>query len=548
MRRPLLAALLLAVALAVGVQARDSQAPALERQLAADRVPPGSALAALIQDNQDFARLRPEELGEDGEVPPWLRVLWRKSHPEGTFSAADPTGGYPLALKEIHEWMTTHPDLRPGPRERDALPVPSAKAAAAGSNVRVSGASPVPRSESDVRVDFRNPRRIIAASNNLGGSGAQAQYWSMDGGATWGRTTLPLAPGDAFQTDPTVDWTSDGTAWATTIGVGPRGLNTRIRAYRSTDGGATWTLDGTVSGDQRSADKQQVWVDHGDASPYRDTLYAIWHDAGPVYVNRRRPGGGWEKPVLVSGKQTGTGIGGDVKTNAAGIVFALWPNTVSHKVQMVRSTNGGATWSAPAVVAATLDSFDIGIPAQSRRRALVYLSAGAFRRGASDLVYAAWTDLNASDCLIGRASTPATACRTRVWLARSTDGGRTWEPARKVDDPPTVDDQFNQALAVDEATGALGLVYYSTAGDPGRHRVQLWYQASQDDGVTWSQPLQVTTAASNEAAPGAEYGNQFGDYNGLTGWAGTFFPSWTDRRNGGREEIWTAPLEVPFEP
>src|SRR5947209_12741086 len=409
MRRPLLAALLLAVALAVGVQARDSQAPALERQLAADRVPPGSALAALIQDNQDFARLRPEELGEDGEVPPWLRVLWRKSHPEGTFSAADPTGGYPLALKEIHEWMTTHPDLRPGPRERDALPVPSAKAAAAGSNVRVSGASPVPRSESDVRVDFRNPRRIIAASNNLGGSGAQAQYWSMDGGATWGRTTLPLAPGDAFQTDPTVDWTSDGTAWATTIGVGPRGLNTRIRAYRSTDGGATWTLDGTVSGDQRSADKQQVWVDHGDASPYRDTLYAIWHDAGPVYVNRRRPGGGWEKPVLVSGKQTGTGIGGDVKTNAAGIVFALWPNTVSHKVQMVRSTNGGATWSAPAVVAATLDSFDIGIPAQSRRRALVYLSAGAFRRGASDLVYAAWTDLNASDCLIGRASPPDTA-------------------------------------------------------------------------------------------------------------------------------------------
>jgi hypothetical protein len=546
MRRPPVAALLLSAAVAVGVQAQDSLVPALERQLSADRVPPGSALEALIQDNQDFERLRPEELRDSEEVPPWLKVLWRKSHPEGAYSAADPTGGYPLALKEIHEWMVTHPDLRPGRRER-AVP-PSKAAASTSPNVRVSGSSPVPRSESDIRVNYRDPRKIIAAANNIGGSGSQAQFWSTDGGATWGRTILPLAPGDSFQTDPTVEWTSDGTAWATTIGVGARGLVTRIRSYRSQDGGATWTLDGLISGTQTSADKQQVWVDHGDTSPYKDTIYAVWHNAGPVFVNRRRPGRAWEKPVPVSGRQTGSGIGGDVKTNSAGVVFALWPNTVSRKIQMVRSTNGGATWSAPLTVASTIDSFDIGIPAQSRRRALVYVSAGAFRRGTRNLVYAAWTDLNSTTCKTGSTAPAVTACKTRVWFTRSLDAGRTWAPPRPVNDAHTVNDQFNQAMVVDESTGALALVYYDTAGDPGRRRAGLWYQSSHDDGATWAEPFKVTTMPSDETASGAEFGNQFGDYNGLSGWAGTFFPSWTDRRSGGREEIWTAPLVDPFDP
>ncbi|MFP5287171.1 MAG: exo-alpha-sialidase, partial [Thermoanaerobaculia bacterium] len=362
-----------------------------------------------------------------------------------------------------------------------------------------------------------------------------------DGGVTWGRTTLPLQSGEDFHTDPTVDWTSDGTAWATTIGVTAGGA-TRIRAYRSGDGGATWTFDGTVSGDQKSVDKQQVWVDHSAASPWRDTLYAIWHDSGPVYMSRRRPGGAWERPVLVSPKQPGTGIGADVKTNSAGVVFGLWPNTRTRRIQAVRSADGGRTFSPPVTVATTIDSFDIGIPAQSRRRALIYVSAGAWRTASKDLVYAAWTDLNVAGCKTGQTAPPATACKTRVWFTRSTDGGRTWEPARKVNDQRSVNDQFNQALAVDEATGTIGLIYYDTVEDPARRKVHLWYQSSTDDGATWTKPRRVTTAATDESVRGSEYGNQFGDYNGLSGFGGIFFPSWTDRRGNAREEIWTAPV------
>src|SRR4051812_35951266 len=58
------------------------------------RVQPGSALERLVLQNQDFHLLRPEEASDTLPYPPWLRVHWRKAHPEGNYSADDPSGGY----------------------------------------------------------------------------------------------------------------------------------------------------------------------------------------------------------------------------------------------------------------------------------------------------------------------------------------------------------------------------------------------------------------------------------------------------------------------
>jgi hypothetical protein len=54
--------------------------------------------------------------------------------------------------------------------------------------------------------------------------------------------------------------------------------------------------------------------------------------------------------------------------------------------------------------------------------------------------------------------------------------------------------------------------------------------------------VKVTTAQTNETVDAVKDGNQYGDYNGLSGFQGSFLPSWTDRRNNGKEEIWTAPI------
>ena len=513
--------------------------PALARQLAQDRVLPGTALERLILDNQEFGLLRPGEAGDLLGIPPWLRVWWRKHHPEGRYAAGDPTGGYPLVLRDLYEWMLGHQSLDRGASQ--ASTGASTRDANASGEQRISGAQSASRGETAIRVNRWQPRQIVAASKNLppgalpGFSGEQmAIFYSSDGGASWGQSYLPWAATDIFMGDPAVDWTSDGTAWATVIGVDVSQANLAVRAYRSRDGGASWTLDGTPSGLQGFNDKDMMWVDHGAASPFQDNVYVIWDIGGQVMVARRNgPHGSWQAPIAV-----GSGVGTDVKTNQSGDVFAFLP-----ALEVVKSTDGGASFGAPVRVATTFTSFQFGVPANDRRKVLVYPAGGAYRTAVRNDVYVAWADLSGEPgCATGSdapGSNAASPCKSRIFFSRSTDGGSTWSARVKINDPATLNDQFAPWLVVDDATGRISVSYYDTAGDPGRTSVNVYYQSSTDGGQTWTAPFKVTTAATDEAAAGASW-FQFGDYSGMDGYAGTFFPAWTDRRSGGPEEIWTA--------
>ena len=517
--------------------------PTVQEQLEKSQVQSGSALERLILNNQDFSMLNPKEAADHLRIPLWLRVLYRRNHPNDRFSPNDPTGGYPLVLNEVWEWMSTHQDLRPGKPTHGG---PPEKATESG-EARISGSQTSPRSESDIRVNFLNPQKIIAASNNISSTGRQAMFFSSNGGATWGQTLLPLVTGDSFHSDPTVDWTSDGTAWSTTIGINAAGTVLNMRAYKSTDGGATWTFDATFSGSLTNNDKQLMWVDHSATSPFKDNIYAIWHAGNPAFIARRTgPAGSWQTPVQVSGAETtGTGIGDDVKTNSAGDVFGFFPDTGSRRLNVVKSTNGGVSFGAPVRIATSFASFEYSIPADASRQVLVYLSGGAFKSSTKNNVYAAWTDLSGdSGCTSGGGpgTNAASTCKSRLFFSRSTDGGATWSAPVKINNQSGLNDQFNQAMAVDETNGKIAVMYYDTVGDSTRKTTNVYYQSSTDDGATWSAPFKVTTAATNETTAGSDSGNQWGDYNSLSGFNGTFFPSWTDRRSGASEEIWTAAI------
>ncbi|HEX3527724.1 MAG TPA: sialidase family protein [Thermoanaerobaculia bacterium] len=555
MRHVQIALLLLTALLPAGAygQAARPAWPTLERQLREERAPiaPDSALGKLIRSNQDFGMLRPEEAGDNLPVPPWLRVWWRKAHPAGRFPANDPTGGYPLVLKEIHEWMVSHPDLQGGDgtlhEKRGGHPKPTVTFTG-GPELEISGPEVEPRSESDIRINFWNSDQIISASNNISGNGALAVFSSQDGGGSWRQTTLPKEA-SAFHSDPTVEWTSDGTAWATALSI--TGSTLVGDAFRSTDGGVTWKLDGPFSGDQQDVDKQMTWVDHFDGSPFKDTLYAIWHNGEQVFVNRRTADG-WGQPLQVSGDETaGTGIGADIKTNQQGTVFAFWPDTGTQKIFMTRSTDGGNSFSRPLAIGKTFADFQFSIPAQFRRNALIYVTGGAFYRGPKrnqNLVYAAWADLAGGRGCSSPADQPgnnrASGCTSRIWFTRSTNGGISWSRPGMINNQRDTNDQFNPWLAVDPTSGTLGIIYYDTIGEE-RPLTNVWAQVSSDDGASWSAPYRVTAEASNEN-DGLPNGNQYGDYNGLSGYAGTFFPAWTDRRGGfgTKEAIWTAPLTL----
>src|SRR5262249_15774497 len=150
------------------------------------------------------------------------------------------------------------------------------------------------------------------------------------------------------------------------------------------------------------------------------------------------------------------GIGGDIKTNSAGDVFAFWPDTGSQNLYVAKSTDGGATFGAPMTIARTFGAFQIAIPADDFRKALIYISGGAFRTVSKDLVYAMWTDLSGDvGCTSGPGpgSDVASTCKGRIWFSRSTDGGVHWEPARMINNQSSLNDQFFPRIAVDETDG-----------------------------------------------------------------------------------------------
>jgi hypothetical protein len=254
----------------------------------------------------------------------------------------------------------------------------------------------------------------------------------------------------------------------------------------------------------------------------------------------------------VSGGETrGTGIGSDIKTNQQGTVFAFWPDTGTRKIFMARSTDGGNSFSKPLSIGQTSAGFQFVIPAQARRNALVYVTGGAFFRGPKrnqSLVYAAWADLAGGRGCSSPENEPGTdrssGCTSRIWFTRSTNGGASWSRPGTINNQRDLNDQFNPWLAVDETSGTLAIMYYDTIGED-RTQTNVWAQVSADDGASWSAPYKVTSAVSDEN-DGLPNGNQYGDYNGLSGYAGTFFPSWTDRRGGfgTKEAIWTAPLTL----
>ncbi len=71
-----------------------------------------------------------------------------------------------------------------------------------------------------------------------------------------------------------------------------------------------------------------------------------------------------------------------------------------------------------------------------------------------------------------------------IVLRRSSDGGRTWEPSRRIagDSHGTTD---NPVAIVDRQTGALHFLFQ-------KNYARCYYMQSQDDGRTFSSPVDIT--------------------------------------------------------
>ena len=76
--------------------------------------------------------------------------------------------------------------------------------------------------------------------------------------------------------------------------------------------------------------------------------------------------------------------------------------------------------------------------------------------------------------------------------------------------------------------------------------MRAWFSCTYShDGRSWAPVRRVASAASNERAAGADYG-EYGDYESIVGAGGIAHPIWSDSRDLRRraEEIFTARIEA----
>jgi sialidase-1 len=100
----------------------------------------------------------------------------------------------------------------------------------------------------------------------------------------------------------------------------------------------------------------------------------------------------------------------------------------------------------------------------------------------------------------GRKNSAADSGNIDVILRRSFDAGKTWSPVQIVADMGT-DTVGNPAPVVDRRTGAILLLLTSNPGTVTERQIteasvpsgrSIWIVRSQDDGVTWSAPVDIT--------------------------------------------------------
>jgi hypothetical protein len=139
-------------------------------------------------------------------------------------------------------------------------------------------------------------------------------------------------------------------------------------------------------------------------------------------------------------------------------------------MRVSRSTDGGRSWSTPATLI--------------RDGPLAFNDKNALTADPTDgsYAYAVWDRLTPAD------TGPA-------WLARTTDGGLTWETARPVFDPGVGNQTIGAVVAVVTAgaqRGTVVLLFTQIDGSgSATPRTRLRALRSTDQGATWSGPVEV---------------------------------------------------------
>jgi hypothetical protein len=405
-----------------------------------------------------------------------------------------------------------------------------------------------PQSETYITINPQNTKQLAAGSNEIFRLPMRGYYSSKNGG-DWGGVDLPLPPTQGtnsinFGSDPTLAFDTQGNLFygyiVIAFGNGAGVTSTQMAVARSMDGGRTYpavTFFGLEGGSNHFNDKPMITADTNVGSPNRHNVYMAWDAAaggsasggGVRVATSYDQGASFTITRADDPSGPGRSIGACPAAGPDGTLYVAWNDYSANTIAFNNSNDAGKTWGKQSVIASKTLAFDIAVPAESFRGALVYPvldvdRSNSLHRGR---LYCSWMDKTANGT-------------SAIFFAYSDNKGVSWSaPAPIGDHFATAIDRFNHWMSVDPVTGDVNLSFYDTRNDVSglRYMTDIYLAQSKSGGSTWLADVRVSSQSSNEhdcsgvyPCSGINYGNQQGDYEGLVSFGGYSYPVWTDSR------------------
>ena len=237
-------------------------------------------------------------------------------------------------------------------------------------------------------------------------------------------------------------------------------------------------------------DKPYPGIDLSPDSPFRGNLYVAWtrftrygsaspDDSSFIYIVKSSDGGRtFSRPARIPAGG-GDALDGDGTVEGAvpaagpdGTVYMTWSGP--RGIEFTRSRDGGASWERARTILEQPGGWDIKIEGLLRANGMPVTAADISDGPHRGTVYVNWADERNGD--------------SDIFLASSVDDGVTWSEPLRVNQDPVGNGrgQFFTWMSVDPVDGSVNIVYYDRREGDGSG-VHVYLARSTDGGRSFAE-------------------------------------------------------------
>ncbi len=356
-------------------------------------------------------------------------------------------------------------------------------------NVRISlpntvgGMATYNHEEVTISINPQNPMQLAAGAN------MNMIYLSTDGGFNWTQDTITSIYGVWGDPVVRFDAAGHLYYSHLSNPPYPGYWIDRIVVQKSMDAGQTWNDDVGVGYNPpvKNQDKEWLAVDM-TSGPNHNNLYMCWTEfdeygnSNPVYRSRIRfsrsidHGVTWDSAKTIS-DITGNCVDEDSTVEGAvpavgpnGEIYASWSGPLG--IMFDKSSDGGITWGADIFVTDQPGGWDFMVDGIQRCNGMPITLCDISSSPYQGNVYVIWSDQRNG------------LSNTDVFFIKSTDGGQTWHGLKRVHDDVSNRHQFFPWATVDPVTGIIYVVFYDRRATSNLS-TEVWMARSRDGGETF---------------------------------------------------------------